>query len=56
MNEKFDHVKSTPANQLADIEEEGKEIQKALRKLKDDIKDLQGLVPVDRNSTEPVSC
>ena len=56
VNEKFDHVKSTPANQLADIEEEGKEIQKALRKLKDDIKDLQGLVPVDRNSTEPVSC
>jgi len=56
VNEKFDRVKSLPASQVSEIEDDCKDIQKTLRRLKDDIKDLQGLIPVDNNSVDPVSC
>jgi uncharacterized protein HemX len=53
---KFDKVQARPANLLSEIEDDCREIEKALRKLRDDIKDLQGLLPGLRSRVDPVSC
>ncbi len=56
IGEKFDKVKSLPASMVSDIEADCKEIEKILGRLRDDIKELQGLVPRDETTLEPVAC
>jgi protein phosphatase len=56
VGEKFDKVKLKPASMTSDIEDECKDIEKALRKVRDDIKELQGLVPRDGSALDPVTC
>lgn len=53
---KFDKVQARPAKLLSEIEDDCREIEKALRKLRDDIKDLQGLLPGFKSRVDPVSC
>lgn len=56
LGEKFEKVKLKPASMTSDIEDDCRDIEKALRKVRDDIKDLQGLVPRDGSALDPVSC
>lgn len=56
LGEKFDRVKLKPASMTSDIEDDCKDMEKALKKVRDDIKELQGLVPRDGSALDPVTC
>jgi len=56
LGDKFDKVKLRPASMTLEIEDDCRDIEKALRKVRDDIKELQGLVPRDETALEPVTC